>query len=171
MHAALPYHSANEFVRLVQVLRLESTVFEFLAPMQRSGASLPRPALVQRCLTDRALLRFVCDAARDLAAPRAGSRAAMPFYAATLCEVLAGVKAVDEGLVAMLLPYLTAGLGSDVLADYRSATYMVLAQLASRAALSRDLLDGACAPGKALGCWRWRDLMLRVAVGSQGRRR
>lgn len=57
MHAALPYHATNEFVRLVQVLRLEGNgaarLWEFLAPMQQSGASMPREVLVQRCVNDK----------------------------------------------------------------------------------------------------------------------
>lgn len=53
LSAALPYHATNEFVRLVQILRLEGGLFEFLVPMQVSGAALPRAVLVQRCLTDR----------------------------------------------------------------------------------------------------------------------
>lgn len=53
MHAALPYHATNEFVRIVQILRLDGTPFAFLEPMQKSGAALPRETLVQRCLTDQ----------------------------------------------------------------------------------------------------------------------
>lgn len=54
MTAALPYHSTNEFVRLVQVMRLEgSRLWGFLAPMQQSGAAMPREVLVQRCVNDR----------------------------------------------------------------------------------------------------------------------
>lgn len=57
LSAALPYHATNEFVRLVQILRLEgSPEFEFLRPMQESGAALPRSVLVHRCLTDRVRL-------------------------------------------------------------------------------------------------------------------
>lgn len=53
MYAALPYHATNDFVRLVQILSLEGTPFQFLAPMQSSGAALHRSILVERCLTDQ----------------------------------------------------------------------------------------------------------------------
>ena len=54
MLAALPYHETEQFVRLVQILRLEPrSRFAFLEPMQKSGAPAPREALVLRCLTDR----------------------------------------------------------------------------------------------------------------------
>ena len=88
MHAALPYHATNEFVRLVQTFRLDnnnSPLFAFLTPMQKSRVALPRQILVQRCLTDRSLLRFVCDAGQELGSARVAARAAMPYFAALLC--------------------------------------------------------------------------------------
>lgn len=58
MACALPYHATVEFVRLVQIMPLDKTIWAFLRPMQKSGAPLPRPVLVQRCLNDmvRALI-------------------------------------------------------------------------------------------------------------------
>ena len=50
---------------------------------------------------------------------------------------------VDEDLVSFLLPYLLGGLGSGATPDYRSATYMDTAQLATRVTLSDDLAEGA----------------------------
>ena len=38
---ALPYHSTLHFVRLVQAMRLQG-IWAFMAPMQRSGAPMPR---------------------------------------------------------------------------------------------------------------------------------
>lgn len=142
MRAALPYHSTPEFVRLVQIARLEGTVFAFLEPMKASGAVLPRDLLVQRCLTDRGLLRFVAEAAQELGGPRVAARAVMPFFAALLCELVAQAPSVDEALLSMFLPYLLRGLGGDVAPDYRAAIYMLLVQLATRATFSADLCAG-----------------------------
>lgn len=139
MHAALPYHATNEFVRMVQILHLENTPFAFLGPMQKNGVALPRELLVQRCLADRSLLRFVCDAAQQLGGPRVAARAVMPFFAALLCEIIAATPAVDEPMVAMLLPYIVHGLSADVSLDYRAAIYMLLVQLATRASFTNDL--------------------------------
>lgn len=47
----------------------------------------------------------------------------------------------------MLLPYLVAGLGADVIPDYRAATHMIITQLASRVAMSAELVTGACVRG------------------------
>lgn len=56
---------------------------------------------------------------------------------------------VDEGLVAFLLPYLLAGVGAAASPDYRAASYMAAAQLASRTGLSADLASGECRTGRA----------------------
>lgn len=49
----LVYHETHQFVRLVQIMPLQRTIWQFLAPMQRSGAPLPRATLVQRCINDQ----------------------------------------------------------------------------------------------------------------------
>lgn len=54
MLAALPFHETEQFVRLVQILRLPPRGrFAFLEPMQASGAPAPRDVIVLRCVTDR----------------------------------------------------------------------------------------------------------------------
>lgn len=54
MLAALPFHETEQFVRLVQILRLPPRGrFAFLEPMQASGAPAPRNVIVLRCVTDR----------------------------------------------------------------------------------------------------------------------
>ncbi|KAK2080669.1 hypothetical protein QBZ16_000523 [Prototheca wickerhamii] len=142
MTAALPSHATNEFVRLVQICSLRGTLFEFLEPMQASGAALPRPTLVQRCLSDAGLLGFVLDLGRALGTGPLASRPGLPFVAATLCEFLAEQQAVTEKLSAQLLPYIVAGLAKEALPDYRAATLMILSQLAVRTALSEAFLNG-----------------------------
>jgi len=49
----LPFHGTTQFVRLVQATRLEGSPWEWLKPMQASGAPLPRATLAQRCVTDK----------------------------------------------------------------------------------------------------------------------
>lgn len=49
----LAYHSTREFVRMVKILVIKDTVWQFLERMQKSDSPMPRDVLVQRCLTDR----------------------------------------------------------------------------------------------------------------------
>ena len=55
MACVLPYHGANEFVRLMQLMQIAGTQWAFLQPMQQSGAALPRGILVQRCHNDKVI--------------------------------------------------------------------------------------------------------------------
>eukprot|EP00878_Enallax_costatus_P034255 GHUV01037970.1.p1 GENE.GHUV01037970.1~~GHUV01037970.1.p1 ORF type:complete len:188 (+),score=50.03 GHUV01037970.1:644-1207(+) len=50
---ALPYHSTPEFARLVALLQLKETSWEWLAPCQQTGAPPPRDLLVRRCVNDQ----------------------------------------------------------------------------------------------------------------------
>lgn len=93
----------------------------WLARMQSSGASLSRDVLVQRCVNDRSVLRFLCDGAKRLGSKKAPSRTYLSFYAVALCEVVA-VSTVDEALVEFLLPYLVEGLAVGAATDYRWAS-------------------------------------------------
>jgi hypothetical protein len=141
MTAALPYHATNEFVRLVQVMLLDKSLFTFLKPMQSSGVPLPRSSLVARCINDRPLLKFILDKTKTMAEAKIAGRVVIPFYAATVCEVLAGLKVIDEPLVATMLPYLRSGLSTSSSGDFRAATYMVISQLATKATLGAVLVE------------------------------
>lgn len=49
---ALPYHATPEFARLLVLLQLKGSEWEWLTPGQQSGAPPPREALVRRCVND-----------------------------------------------------------------------------------------------------------------------
>jgi hypothetical protein len=49
---ALPYHATPEFARLLVLLQLKGTPWEWLAPGQQSGAPPPRDIFVRRCVND-----------------------------------------------------------------------------------------------------------------------
>lgn len=75
-----------------QALHLDPRgLWAFLAPMQASGAPLPRAALVRRAAGDAALLRFVAGAAATAGGGAAPGRAMLPFFAVLVCEVLAAL--------------------------------------------------------------------------------
>jgi hypothetical protein len=49
---ALPYHATPEFARLLVLLQLKGSAWEWLTPGQQSGAPPPREAIVRRCVND-----------------------------------------------------------------------------------------------------------------------
>lgn len=104
-------------------------------------------------LLAQAILSFVCDGARRLGQKKTCNRTYLSFYAVTLCEVVASAK-IDESLIERLLPYVVDGLDAAAASDYRAATLMVIAEMASRAVLSAAFLSGkqvrrvACVSGR-----------------------
>lgn len=92
-------------------------------------------------LLAQAILSFVCDGARRLGQKKTCNRTYLSFYAVTLCEVVASAK-IDESLVERLLPHVVDGLDAAAASDYRAATLMVIAEMASRAVLSAAFLSG-----------------------------
>lgn len=49
---ALPYHATPEFARLLVLLQLKGSAWEWLTPGQQSGAPPPREVIVRRCVND-----------------------------------------------------------------------------------------------------------------------
>lgn len=145
MKAILPYHETAEFTRCVMIARVHKTVFEFLSPLKKSPTPLlTREKLVQRCVTDRALLRFVCDMARDGSDPTSlGVASCMGWYAVLVCEYLSVVEAsIDEECVGFFLPYILHGVKGHVLPEYRDATYMIVGQMGRWAHFGHEMLHG-----------------------------
>ena len=106
MACALPYHSTLHFVRLVQAMRLEGA-WAFMAPMQRSGAPMPRSMLAQRCMADAALLEAVCRAAQQAAESPTGCAMWMSFYSVLVSEVLTKLPKVPHlvRMPTLIYPY------------------------------------------------------------------
>jgi U3 small nucleolar RNA-associated protein 10 len=153
---ALPFHATNEFVRLVQTLSFKGTPWEWLTPMQASGAAMPRSVLVTRCGSDPVVLSSICKAAEAMGAPRCLSRTFLSTYAVTVCEVLmAASPEVPEQLLRQLVPFLVAGLRRSASLDYRAATLMIVTQLCSVAQLGPEVLAGE---------ETWTHLLLGVVV-------
>lgn len=168
MKCGLAYHDCVEFSRLVRVARVEGTVFGFLrgnskASKGRKDAGPPevpkisRNVVVARMVRDRALLRFVCEMAKEFGSAgewkvvegsdRGGSsRSVMGWYGAVMCEMVERMvkeEGVGEEMVGFLLPYVVRGLGRGVVAGYRDATCMVVGGLSGKVVMRRELVDGA----------------------------
>ncbi|MEW5318749.1 MAG: hypothetical protein WDW38_009944 [Sanguina aurantia] len=139
LSCALPYHSTNEFVRLVQTMPLAHSTWAWLAKGQSSGAALPRDLLVKRCINDKAVLDWVCQTAARLGTRSGPSRTFLSFYAILMTEVSAAAK-IDEALLNQLLSHIVTGLASDAAPDYRAGTMMLVAELASKAELGQQFL-------------------------------
>ena len=140
---ALPYHATVQFVRLVQVLRVEGTCWTFLSAVKSEGAPPTRDALVACVARNSSLLALVADAATTTATGSArGSRGvANSFYTLLLTEAVASMKRLPEECLPWLLQYVNGGLEKSASLDHHAGALILVAQLASRAQLARALVD------------------------------
>ena len=88
----------------------------------------------------QAVLQSVCVAARESALAKTSSPISASFYAVLICEVIAAAP-VDDTLLATLLPNILAGIKPGIPAEFRSATFMLIAQLSSHAELEHAFLE------------------------------
>eukprot|EP00898_Chlorokybus_atmophyticus_P004657 jgi/Chlat1/5192/Chrsp33S05163 len=135
----LPYHQTAIFVRLMQLMRLEGSIWSFLAGIREAGAAMPRTQLVQQCAKDTALLLAICDAAVEVSSAEYASSRMLCFYAVVVMETLAVMPAVTNEFLPRIIPYISKGLQKGVAPDFVAGTYMVLMQLAHRVVLAPEL--------------------------------
>jgi hypothetical protein len=154
----LPFHDGPLFARAAALLDLQpggssgkalATWAPLLKPLQDRGAhkgsSLPRAALVARCLRDTALLGAVLATVEEALGARTLGRhpRLVALYGAVLLETLERMGPMTEAAMRLILPHLLTAVrargpasGGVVPPEYQLASYMVLSKLASTTALA-----------------------------------
>ncbi|CAM6046465.1 unnamed protein product [Sphagnum compactum] len=147
----LPYHETTLFVRIVKILHLNKTKWQFLKGVQQTGAAPPRSVLVQRCINDAAVLNTICDAIKVSRAV-SKSRTIASFSAIIVMEMLAAVPSVSTEIVNQILPFvlhsteavLHAGCLIHVfvvVSEFQVGALMIVGTLANRTQLAPSLLE------------------------------
>ena len=131
----LPYHSTPQFVRLVHLIEPKGR-WLFLNGVKKTGAPLSRTVLASCCASDRAVLTFVCDLAKESGAPRV----TLGLFVGTCVELLMTIRKVPEDMMLAIFPVLLEGLRSPNANDLQASAYMVLAALVNKATLSPEVL-------------------------------
>lgn len=122
---------------MVQLSKIDNTIWVFLSTVQASGSPLTRATLAKRCRKDimllTALTSLTLSAVRTGNASHAstnismknrsavsavrGAEAVLSFYTATVVEVLEAAHTVSEAQLRVLYPFLIGGLGGEVKSD------------------------------------------------------
>ena len=82
----------------------ENTVWSFLLRLKSSGLSLPRSALVAAMIRDNDLTRFISSLLQTALQHSCVHRALIGFHSGVFLEYTTQIKAIDEGVVAFLIP-------------------------------------------------------------------
>lgn len=130
--ALLPYHDTKVFVRLLQLVNLQGSEWEWLRNHQQVGAIVPRADLVTICGKDVKLLSRVLSTS-DL------SPVHLRFSAVLAAQTVGQVPTLTENYLHALIPKLSLWLQSG--REERAAAYLLITQIASRHPFSPDYLN------------------------------
>ncbi|GMF30012.1 unnamed protein product [Phytophthora lilii] len=137
MAAIVAYHESAWFVRMVRILHIRHTRWEFLLAVKNQGTPLLRAALVQRAADDASVVEFLFAAATRIGAanPKLTS-----LYTLVVLQLLEKGK-VSEKMLRWLVPQLLAALKTQSFPELQSSAYMLVTKLASKATLTDKVVD------------------------------
>jgi hypothetical protein len=128
----LPYHDHKIFVRLLQLLAVKDTVWEFLGNHKDKGCILLRADLVKKCVKDLNFLSLLISV--DKVSPRH-----MRFVTVVLLEVIHACPRLSDAVMHVVLPAIASKLEGD--AEEKMAAYLVISQVVLKQALSPAYLQ------------------------------
>ncbi|UIZ22783.1 hypothetical protein KXD40_003603 [Peronospora effusa] len=137
MAMIMAYHESGWFVRMVRILHIHDTRWEFLLPVKTQGTPLLRAALVQRVIDEFSVIEFVFDAATRIGARNSKLTS---LYTLVVLQVLEQSKVTEQRL-RWLIPQLLTALQSTNFPELQSSAYMIVTKLASKATLTVKVVD------------------------------
>ena len=139
--AILPYHENPLFPRVFKILRLESSLFNFLANVKKTETPVVRSSLSQQCKKDPAFLEFILNGIRRL-----NEVGTIPVSHLTLvCAIvvdLAIIGSMDEYTVRQLIGFASLGFASPN-TEFQATSLLILAQIAINVKLNDEVIT-AC---------------------------
>jgi len=130
-----PFHDTNIFIKILQTIRLRKMddEWDWLKPLQKAGCRVPKSAIINRALSSNSFYTFICnntlETVQEWGLKANLLRTQINFYMAVVLGVFAQVQNIQEWHISSLLPSLMDGLSS-IIIDYKSAAYMITAQIA-----------------------------------------
>ena len=116
------------FARVVQLSKIDNTIWAFLSGVKASGTPLSRATLAKRCRKDLMLLTALTSLTiaavrtgngslknqqRSAISAIRGTEAILSFYTATVIDVLEAAHTVSDAQLRVLYPFLIGGLGGE----------------------------------------------------------
>ncbi|KAM6279972.1 HEAT repeat-containing protein 1 [Porphyrio hochstetteri] len=144
----LPYHETNLFVRVIQLLKIQSPThkWHWMDSIRKPGVPLARGTVITHCYKDLNFMDFICRLVAksvkvfsECPGNSAQLRVLLVFYASTIVSALGAAEKITDTIVSMLLPYIQKGLKSSV-QDYRAATYMIISQMTVKVTVETSLV-------------------------------
>ncbi|KAJ0400269.1 hypothetical protein ATCC90586_010242 [Pythium insidiosum] len=137
MAMIISYHESKWFAKMVTILHIANTRWEFLLRVKQTGEPLLRQALVQRALDESSVVEFIFTSAARIGA---ANPKLISLYALIVLQMLEQCT-VNESMLRWLLPELLTALKTKAFPEMQAAAYMVLTKLSSKAVLSAKVVD------------------------------
>lgn len=137
MATIVSYHESPWFAKMVRILHIHNTRWEFLLQVKQTGEPLLRAALVQRALDETSIVEFIFAAATRIGA---GNPKLISLYTLITLQMLEQAKVREETL-RWLIPQLLTALKSVTFPELQSAAFMLITKLSSKAILTAKVID------------------------------
>uniref|UniRef100_A0A0N5BZH6 HEAT repeat-containing protein 1 n=1 Tax=Strongyloides papillosus TaxID=174720 RepID=A0A0N5BZH6_STREA len=142
-----PYHSTNAYARLISILKVKNTEWNWLEPFAKEGVAIPFHRVLRHSNSfNYQFISTVCSiiqrAIKVVGVEYLDSKCNMYYslFASISINVLQESKNIDNNLIGRILPVIAEGLKSKSF-SFKCATMMVVTQLACSTELNSDILD------------------------------
>eukprot|EP01064_Diplonema_japonicum_P020881 TRINITY_DN30452_c0_g1_i1.p1 TRINITY_DN30452_c0_g1~~TRINITY_DN30452_c0_g1_i1.p1 ORF type:complete len:2119 (+),score=662.43 TRINITY_DN30452_c0_g1_i1:71-6427(+) len=143
LRMVMPYHDHLYFPRLVQLLPLRRTRWEFLTRLQREGCTLTRSVLVQHIFDDQSILIAIGDYLVSACDRETTHPSLLNLFNGIVVEVIhtlhAKGKNIDDRLVTAVLPVAEYLITNGTTLDAQASGHTVIATLFATTPLSEQL--------------------------------
>lgn len=136
MALIISYHESTWFARMVRLLHIHDTRWEFLLQVKQHGQPLNRAALVQRALDESSIIEFIFQAAKRIGAANAKL---ISLYTLITLQMLERAK-VSEQTLRWVIPHQLTALKTTDFPEMQSSAYMIITKLVSKAILADKVL-------------------------------
>ncbi|KAI0270487.1 hypothetical protein BC834DRAFT_967272 [Gloeopeniophorella convolvens] len=144
----LPYHDTPHFAKMVTILHVKPDVpWGFLTAYKSAAQNVPRVGLVTEMLRNVAVARFVASALPKAVKERTAYRTLVAFHTGVLLEYISRSKALDDGVLAFLLPAMLeqlqeSAIQADTLTkDIVLSSYVLLSALSQKCVLQSAAIE------------------------------
>lgn len=138
MAVIISYHESKWFGRMVRLLHIRGTRWEFLLQAKQAGEPLLRAALVQRAHDEYSVLTFIFDAANRIGA---ANPKLISLYTMVTLEVLDRETPLREETLRWIIPQLLTALKATKVPELQSSAYMIVTKLASKSSLTEQVVS------------------------------
>uniref|UniRef100_A0A0N4ZAI0 HEAT repeat-containing protein 1 n=1 Tax=Parastrongyloides trichosuri TaxID=131310 RepID=A0A0N4ZAI0_PARTI len=142
-----PYHTTNAYARLITILKVKNTEWNWLLPFAKEGVSIPFYRVLRQCKNFNyqfftTFCQVIQRAIKVVGVEYLDSKCSVYYtmFATIAVNIIEDSKNVDNSIIGRILPIIAEGLKSKS-TSFKYACTVVIVQLACSVELATDVLD------------------------------